>query len=63
MVSVKKKDGTTRPCLDYWRLNKVTLQEMMARMEEVFNHLGQAALKLRENTGYPQDKGQRHLGY
>ena len=38
---VKKKDGTLWMCIDYWKINKVTVKNkyMLPRIEDFFNQL------------------------
>ncbi|CAN4084862.1 unnamed protein product [Withania somnifera] len=56
VLFVKKKDGSMRMCIDYRRLNKVTVKNKypLPRIDDLFDRLRGAALILREahSSGY-----------
>ena len=58
IVLVKKKDGTLRLCVDYCRLNSISVMDAypMPRIDELINRLGQAKFisTLDLNQGYWQ---------
>ena len=41
ILLVKKKDGTLQMCIDYWKINKVTVKNMypLSRIEDLFDQL------------------------
>ena len=41
VLFVKKKDGTIRMCIDYWKINKVTMKNRypLLRIEDLFDQL------------------------
>ena len=45
IVIVKKKDGSYRMCVDYWKLNKLAVAdpEPMTAVEDLFQRLGKAS--------------------
>jgi len=54
VVVVKKKDNTNRVCLDYRKLNKLTVfdpehmwEEYIKGLRELFSHLAKAGLTIR----------------
>ena len=46
MLFVKKKDGTMRLCIDYRRLNKVTIKNkyLLPRIDDLFDQLQGASV-------------------
>ena len=40
IVMVKKKDGSNRVCVDFWKLNKITEEEDPEPMKKVLGLLG-----------------------
>ncbi|CAF1112294.1 unnamed protein product, partial [Didymodactylos carnosus] len=58
IVLIKKKDGTTRFCIDYRRINEITTKDSFPspRIDEIFDQLGEATYftKLDFKSGYFQ---------
>ena len=57
IVLVPKKDGTTRLCVDYWKLNAVTLGDPypLPHIEDLINDIGKAKyITLDLTKGYHQ---------
>ena len=58
MLFVKKKDGSMRLCIDYRKLNKVTIKNKypLPRNEELFDQLQRATMfsKIGLRVGYHQ---------
>ena len=57
---MKKKDGTMRPCIDYWQLNKITIKNkyLLLRIDDLFDQLQEASVfpKIDLRSGYHQLK-------
>jgi hypothetical protein len=58
VLSMEKKDGTRRMCIDYWALNEVTIKNKypLPRMEDLFYQLRGASVfsKIDLRSGYHQ---------
>ena len=58
VLFVKKKDGTLRMCIDYWKINKVTVKNKypLLRIEDLFDQLKGAGVlsKINLRSGYYQ---------
>ena len=58
ILIVKKKDGTLRMCIDYWKINKVTVKSKypLPRIEDLFDQLKGASIfsKIDLLSGYYQ---------
>ena len=58
VLFVKKKDGTLRMCIDYRKINKVTVKNkyMLPRIEDLFDQLKGASVfsKIDLQSGYYQ---------
>ena len=56
MLSVKKKDGTLRLCINYRQLNKLTVKNkyLLPRIDDLFNQLKGASIfsKIDLRSGY-----------
>lgn len=71
LVYVRKKDGSTRPCVDYRRLNKLTRKDAfpLPRMDDCLDSLSNASVfsSLDLQSGYwqiamaPEDRAKQHL--
>ena len=57
---MQKKDGTTRLCIDYWELNKVTIKNKypLPRVDDLFDQLqgAQVFFNIDLRSGYHQLK-------
>ncbi|KAL4271553.1 hypothetical protein GQ457_13G015730 [Hibiscus cannabinus] len=60
VLSVKKKDGSMRLCIDYHQLNRVTIKNKypLPRIEDLFDQLREASVfsKIDLRSGYYQMK-------
>ena len=58
VLFVKKKDVTLRMCIDYWQINKVTVNNkyLLPRIEDLFDHLKGVSVfsKIDLQSGYYQ---------
>ena len=58
VLFVKKKDGTLRMCIDYWKINKVTVKNKypLLRIEDLFDQLKEESVfsKIDLRLGYYQ---------
>ena len=58
MLFVKKKDGTLQPCIDYRKLNKLTVKKkyLLPRIDDLFDQLKGASIfsKIDLRSGYHQ---------